>query len=83
MSQTDSADNVYSTQKISPDLISQIVDALRNKAYGSVEIYVENYCVVQITERSIKKLAKVNNSKKRFTINIRGNGAYPVRTQAE
>lgn len=79
----DAAENVYSTQKISPDLISQIVDALRNKAYGSVEIYVENYNVVQISERSIKKLAKSNRAKKRFTLNIRRNGNYPVRTQVE
>ena len=76
----DSADNVYSTQKISPDLISQIVDALRNKAYGSVEIYVENYAVTQITERSIKKLARASYAKKRFSINIRRNSNYPMRT---
>ena len=69
----DSADNVYSTQKISPDLISQIVDALRNKAYGSVEIYVENYAVTQITERSIKKLAR-HFPKKRFSIKVMRNG---------
>ena len=79
----DTADNVYSTQKITPELISQIVDALRNKAYGSIEIYVENYSVTQITERSIKKLARVSNVKKRFHINIRREGQYPARTQAD
>ena len=70
----DVADQTYSTQKITPELISQIVDALRNKAYGSIEIYVENYLVTQITERSIRKLARAANAKKRFTINIRRNG---------
>lgn len=59
-----SADSEYSTQKITPQLISQIVDALRNKSYGSIEIYVENYNVVQITERKITKLAKKNDSRK-------------------
>ncbi|KKS02853.1 MAG: hypothetical protein UU56_C0027G0001, partial [Candidatus Curtissbacteria bacterium GW2011_GWA2_41_24] len=28
------ADNEFSTQNITPRLISQIVDALKNKAYG-------------------------------------------------
>lgn len=51
-------DSDYSTQKISPQLIAQIIDALKNKAWGSVEIYVENYNVVQITQRTITKLRK-------------------------
>lgn len=70
----DAADNVYSTQKISAQLISQIVDALRDKHYGSIEIYVEDYNVVQITERSIKKLAKLSTNKKRFSIRVMRNG---------
>ncbi len=56
-------DSDYSTQRITPQLISQIVDALRNKSYGSIEIYVENYNVVQITERKITKLARKNNGR--------------------
>lgn len=51
-----------STQKISPGLISQIVEALKNKAYGSVEIYVENYNVVQISQRTITKLTPNPNT---------------------
>lgn len=58
------ADSDYSTQKITPQLISHIVDALRNKSYGSIEIYVENYSVVQITERKITKLARKNDGRK-------------------
>lgn len=50
-----SADD-FSTLKPSPQLISQIVEALKNKAYGSIEIYVENYRVAQITERTITKV---------------------------
>ncbi len=48
----------FATDHISPQLISQIVEAIKNKAYGSVEIYIENYHVTQITERTITKLAK-------------------------
>lgn len=71
MNQTD---NDFSTQKITPTLISQVVDALRNKAYGSVEIYIENHKVVQITERTITKVNSIyrkvkvvrNNGSKKF-----------------
>lgn len=56
----------YSTQKITPTLITQIVDVLRNKAYGSVEIYVENYTVVQITQRTITKLKNSLSKNKTF-----------------
>ena len=60
-----------STQKISPQLIAQIVDALRNKAFGSIEIYIQNFKVIQITERTITKLAsktvRVKKSKQ-FTV---------------
>lgn len=49
----------YSTIKISDTLLDEISDALKNvRGWGSVEIYVQNNEVVQITERSIKKTAK-------------------------
>ena len=54
-------DQNFSTQQISPQLISQVIDALRNKAYGSVEIYIENHRVVQITERTITKVGRSFN----------------------
>lgn len=60
----------FSTQKINPQLIEKIVEVLRNKAYGSIEIFIENYNVVQITERTITKLARPK-SQKRFTISVR------------
>lgn len=42
--------------KIGPELIAEIVEALNNiRGWGSVEIYVQDYKVVQITERNIKK----------------------------
>lgn len=44
------------TRKVSAKLISEITEALNNiKGWGSVEIFIQNYKVVQITERSIKK----------------------------
>ena len=59
-------ENDFSTQKISPTLISQIVDALKNKHYGSVEIFIENYTVTQITQRSITKLKNFSNGRAKF-----------------
>lgn len=48
--------NPYSTKKISPSLVQEILEHLANLDYGSVEIYVNNHDVVQITKRKIKKL---------------------------
>ncbi|OGG15228.1 hypothetical protein A2773_05085 [Candidatus Gottesmanbacteria bacterium RIFCSPHIGHO2_01_FULL_39_10] len=46
----------YSTRAISPKLILEIKEALQNvKGWGSVEIFIQDSEVVQITERSIKK----------------------------
>lgn len=61
MNQADNSN--YSTQKISPQLVAQIIDALKNKAWGSIEIYIENHTVTQITERTITKVAKANGPK--------------------
>lgn len=48
--------NDYSTKNINPLLLEEIADALKNiRGWGSVEIYVQNFKVVQITERNIKK----------------------------
>lgn len=62
MSQSDSD---FSTQKITPELITRIVESIKNKAYGSVEIYIENYSVTQITNRTITKIkpAPKNNTR--------------------
>lgn len=61
MNQTDHS---FSTQKITPQLISQIIDAIKNKYYGSVEIYIQNYSVTQITERTITKITRTSIAKK-------------------
>ncbi|HVZ59127.1 MAG TPA: DUF2292 domain-containing protein [Patescibacteria group bacterium] len=48
--------NDYSTKQISQELLEEITDALKHiRGWGSVEIYVQNFKVVQITERNIKK----------------------------
>ena len=62
----DQPDHDYSTQKIKPQLVSQIIDALKNKAWGSVEIYIQNYRVTQITERTITKVSRGANGNKKF-----------------
>lgn len=61
----------FSTQKISPQLIAQIVEALRNKAFGSIEIYIQNFKVIQITERTITKLSTK-------TVKVKKNKQYTV-----
>ena len=44
----------YSTRNVSKELIAEIVEALTNiRGWGSVEIYVQDSKVVQITERKI------------------------------
>ena len=46
----------YSTKHITTDLMQEIVEALKNiRGWGSVEIFVQENNVVQITERNIKK----------------------------
>jgi len=47
--------SLYSTQEISPTLIDEIKDALKGLSYGSVEIYIVNNEVTQITKRLIRK----------------------------
>ena len=46
----------YSTQNISESLVVEIKSALQSvKDYGSIEIYIQNGVVTQITVRNIKK----------------------------
>lgn len=46
----------YSTKKIGKNLLEELKNALKNvRGWGSVEIYVQDFKVTQITERNIKK----------------------------
>jgi len=46
----------YSTKKITKDLVDEIKLSLKNvRGWGSVEIYVQDFKITQITERNIKK----------------------------
>ncbi len=46
----------YSTKQVSTELLEEVVDALKNiRGWGSVEIFVQDYKVVQLVERNIKK----------------------------
>lgn len=73
--------NDYSTQKISPNLISKIVEVLKNKAYGSIEIYIENFNVTHITERTITKLTQPKPSRKRFSIRVIKGSSFTSQNQ--
>lgn len=54
----------YSTKQVSSDLVGEVVDALKNiRGWGSVEIFVQDYRVVQITERNIKKTTNGDRKK--------------------
>jgi len=53
--------SLVSSPKISPKLIEEIIQAINNiRGWGSVEIYIQNYSVVQITERNIRKTQHLN-----------------------
>ena len=47
--------NEYSTESISEKLLAEIKDTLKLLDYGSVEIFVVDSEVTQITKRHIKK----------------------------
>ena len=54
----------YSTKQVSSELVDEVVDALKNiRGWGSVEIFVQDYRVVQITERNIKKTTNGDRKK--------------------
>lgn len=55
----------FSTQKISSELLAEIKEAIKDKYYGSVEIYIQDNRVTQITERVIRKLGEVKSKKEK------------------
>lgn len=56
-------DSPYSTKAISEQLIKEITKSLQDLDYGSLEIYVVNHEVTQITKRHIKKTNHNHNGK--------------------
>lgn len=56
----------YSTKELNQELLAEIAEALQNiRGWGSVEIFVQDYRVVQITERNIKKTTHVQSTVKK------------------
>ena len=53
----------YSTKKLSNKALEDIKEALEGLDYGSIEIYVTNSTITQITKRVIKKTVNVNGIK--------------------
>lgn len=46
----------YSTKRVSTDLLEEVKQALKDvKGWGSVEIFIQDHKVTQITSRNIKK----------------------------
>lgn len=46
----------YSTKEINSKLIEEIAQAIQNiRGWGSVEIQIQDFKVIQITERNIRK----------------------------
>ncbi len=53
----------YSTKIISETLVREVKNALQSvKSYGSVEIYIQNGVVTQITVRNIRKTEKLSKN---------------------
>lgn len=54
----------YSTKQVSDKLLAEIAEALKDiRGWGSVEIFVQDYKVVQIVERNIKKTSPIHSTK--------------------
>ena len=55
----------YSTKKVSPSLVAEVIRAIESiNAYGSVEIYIQDSVVPQISVRSIKKTTGNGNGER-------------------
>jgi hypothetical protein len=55
--------DIYSSNTITQDLLKEIAQAIKTVSpYGSVEIYVQNSTITQITTRNIKKTGPIFNS---------------------
>jgi len=55
----------YSVTKISQKLIKDLKNSLASiKGWGSMEVYVQDGQVTQITVRNIKKVAAISDNKK-------------------
>lgn len=48
----------YSTRRVSSQLLSELKSELRGMDYGSLEVYVNDSRVTQITKRQIRKTSK-------------------------
>jgi len=50
------ADNYYSTKRVSKQLLGEVLSSIKSiEGWGSVEIFIQNFVVTQITEKNIKK----------------------------
>ena len=54
----------YSTKSVSTDLLEEVKKAISNIRWGSIEIFIQDSLVVQITERNIKKMSESEKKSK-------------------
>lgn len=54
----------YSSNSLSSSLLTELKEALHTVNYGSIEIYVQDKKVTQITVRNIKKTSVTINKEK-------------------
>lgn len=54
----------YSTKSVTTDLLEEIKKAITNIRWGSIEIFIQDSLVVQITERNIKKMSESEKKSK-------------------
>ncbi len=48
--------NKYSTKNISDGLLKELSESIKKiDGWGSIEVFIQNHCVTQITEKNIKK----------------------------
>ena len=56
----------YSTKKISRPLLNELAKAIKSiDTYGSVEIYIQNSIITQITVRNIRKTNGIKEFRER------------------
>ncbi len=55
--------DTYSTKSISKELKEELLQSIQSvKGWGSVEIFIQDFKVTQITEKNIKKPNSIKNT---------------------
>jgi hypothetical protein len=63
---------MYSTKRISSQLLEEIKGALQSVNFGSIEIFISDSNVTQITTRTIKKTTTLEDKPKKTSVHTNG-----------